>query len=1109
MSGASGGFLRQRAATGSVAGGLEDGTPTDRDRSRSVVGMADMARFFKDLGAAPDRGKSIYQHERQRQHLASLVEAGRHAGRSRVEYEGRNIKYHLFTKDFFITVINQKTTTILLVTAFVYLFVFLFFSIWWYLIVRFYPGCLYGATTYVEAFTFSIVTQMTIGYGNTGPQACWAAAWVLAVQIITALLLESIVIGIVFARISHPKQRSRSIFISDSSIIARRDGILKFMFRVADIRRTQVVDPKIKAFMYTWGEGRVTAEGERIPVRCEPLDIGYIDGMLLLPLIIEHTIDERSPLCGHTHDSLMALNAEIVVTFEGTTEFGNPFMARRSYLPTEIHWGHQFAQIVLRPQAGLDDTHYIIDLNKFHDVVPQDGLPLLAPSQLSQLVVNRAKRTVPYPLLGENTLVLSDVLCVAPNEEGTPCLMCRAADTYPNQMLEITVRMYLYRWTQSTDGPTFSQHTLDCGYDTGEDRLYLRLPVEVCHPITEGSPISNWLQPGGLMEDADSEIVVVINSYLHVNGQNCLRQRTYTVHNHVRYGCRFQPIVKHPADSRDRKPRVRWAHFHDINPLSEEELEALPARDAHGLQTVPSSTHLPASIYDRLPSIAPESHGALRSQESRWLSGRTQSSNLASEVEAAEAARRRSTAAGGGGGAPSRPLSGRLGVPAAAAAAAAVPAAAPPPALAPRPSYMPSAEEQRNDYTVLPIDLSRYAAIAGNEGDSIPLGAPGRRSPLPTEFSQALAAARKHQEDVEEGKAEPFLLFPEVANYALNTTDAGDSLPHPQALHPTLPGPDRFRVDYNERSDYTVLPMDLSRYVSQLSRNETMRSPNGGPVTLGEASVLLAQLQQAQAAARAGRSPAAESAARQSTVGESGYATPASAGPSPTANLLAPGAGGSPAATPKLGTGPSAGAAAAAAALGAAAAAHRPRLPEHERQRPAAAEAAAAVQQQQQQQQEEEEAQQGKAGPPSEDGSSTIGDVSEQDEEELSPSQHTSSQAPPAGEGESDGHNLGSAELAQLQQRLSRATSSWAIVEQPHESDDEEEGAGPIHFSKQESWQRERALKNVFASPDSPHGDGGDAAGSASGSRQLTPSSSSKRVDGSPAGDDPPPGEDV
>ena len=42
--------------------------------------------------------------------------------------------------------------------------------------------------------------------------------------------------------------------------------------------------------------------------RIEELDIGYIDGMLLLPLIQEHTIDERSPLCGHTHDSLMAVS---------------------------------------------------------------------------------------------------------------------------------------------------------------------------------------------------------------------------------------------------------------------------------------------------------------------------------------------------------------------------------------------------------------------------------------------------------------------------------------------------------------------------------------------------------------------------------------------------------------------------------------------------------------------------------------------------------------------------------------------------------------------------------------------------------------------------------
>jgi hypothetical protein len=143
---------------------------------------------------------------------------------------------------------------------------------------------------------------------------------------------------------------------------------------------------------------------------------------------------------------------------------------------------------------------------------------------------------VPYPLLGENTLVLSDVCCITPNEDGVPCLMCRAADTYPNQMLEILVRVYLYRWHKPTTpgGPVYSQISLECGYDTGEDRLYLRLPVQVAHKITDESPIAHWLKPGGMMEDADSEIVVVINSYLHVTGQNRLRQRTYSVHNHVK-----------------------------------------------------------------------------------------------------------------------------------------------------------------------------------------------------------------------------------------------------------------------------------------------------------------------------------------------------------------------------------------------------------------------------------------------------------------------------------------------------------------------------------------------------------------------------------------------
>ena len=48
------------------------------------------------------------------------------------------------------------------------------------------------------------------------------------------------------------------------------------------------------------------AAGEFIPVRCEPLDLAYIDGMLLLPLIIEHTIG-GAPHAGQASCSLGSL----------------------------------------------------------------------------------------------------------------------------------------------------------------------------------------------------------------------------------------------------------------------------------------------------------------------------------------------------------------------------------------------------------------------------------------------------------------------------------------------------------------------------------------------------------------------------------------------------------------------------------------------------------------------------------------------------------------------------------------------------------------------------------------------------------------------------------
>lgn len=71
---------------------------------------------------------------------------------------------------------------------------------------------------------------------------------VITVQTLWGLLLQAISLGVLFARISHPQQRARSIFMSETAVISRRDGILKLMFRIADIKVTQVPNLKITKF---------------------------------------------------------------------------------------------------------------------------------------------------------------------------------------------------------------------------------------------------------------------------------------------------------------------------------------------------------------------------------------------------------------------------------------------------------------------------------------------------------------------------------------------------------------------------------------------------------------------------------------------------------------------------------------------------------------------------------------------------------------------------------------------------------------------------------------------------------------------------------------------
>ena len=60
---------------------------------------------------------------------------------------------------------------------------------------------------------------------------------------------------------------------------------------------------------------------------------------------------------------LQALGAEVIITFEGTSESGAQFMTRQSYLPSEMHWGYVFTEIIFHAREG--ETEHTVDISRY------------------------------------------------------------------------------------------------------------------------------------------------------------------------------------------------------------------------------------------------------------------------------------------------------------------------------------------------------------------------------------------------------------------------------------------------------------------------------------------------------------------------------------------------------------------------------------------------------------------------------------------------------------------------------------------------------------------------------------------------------------------------
>ena len=245
---------------------------------------------------------------------------------------------------------------------------------------------------WTSAYLFSLETQQTIGYGHRSISTkCAEAVIVLQAQTVVGIIVDAFMLGLTFAKLSRPRERALTCSFSKHAVITLRNGKMCLMFRVADIRKSQIIEAHIRLQMFREIK---TDEGHRYPFYQEDLKICYNPDdymlknednrnqiFLLFPLVIVHVIEEGSPFYELNPESLKETEFELVVVLDGIVEAtGMNTQPKTSYLPDEILWGFNFANVA--DQSQTDKKGYFWwDYSKFDEVYKVPETPMCSPKE--------------------------------------------------------------------------------------------------------------------------------------------------------------------------------------------------------------------------------------------------------------------------------------------------------------------------------------------------------------------------------------------------------------------------------------------------------------------------------------------------------------------------------------------------------------------------------------------------------------------------------------------------------------------------------------------------------------------------------------------------------
>uniref|UniRef100_A0A671KBU0 G protein-activated inward rectifier potassium channel 3 n=1 Tax=Sinocyclocheilus anshuiensis TaxID=1608454 RepID=A0A671KBU0_9TELE len=292
-------------------------------------------------------------------------------------HHGNVQETYRYLSDLFTTLVDLRWRLSFFIFTLVYIVNWLFFGFLWWLIALIrgdllhadeegWTPCVENLNSFVSAFLFSIETETTIGYGyRVITEKCPEGIILLLVQAILGSIVNAMMVGCMFVKISQPKNRAETLMFSHKAVISVRDSKMCLMFRVGDLRNSHIVEASIRAKLI---RSQQTKEGEFIPLNQTDINIGFDTGddrlFLVSPLIISHEINEKSPFWEMSRAQMEKEEFEIVVILEGMVEATGMFSLTLS-------------------NSAVDLKSVIeVDYNNFHDIY-ETNTPTCSAKELS------------------------------------------------------------------------------------------------------------------------------------------------------------------------------------------------------------------------------------------------------------------------------------------------------------------------------------------------------------------------------------------------------------------------------------------------------------------------------------------------------------------------------------------------------------------------------------------------------------------------------------------------------------------------------------------------------------------------------------------------------